>query len=41
MTLNGHDLVMSEDWEMPDLSGVAIAAGKIELAPLACAFIVV
>ena len=35
MTLNGHDLVMSEDWEMPNLSGAPIAPGKIELAPLA------
>lgn len=31
---------MREDRELPDLSGAPIAAGKIELPPLACAFIV-
>ncbi len=41
MTLNGKDLVLGENWELPDLSGAPIAAGKIELAPLNCAFLVV
>ena len=41
MTLNGRDLVLGENWELPDLSGDAIAAGKVELAPMTCTFLVV
>jgi len=41
MTLNGKDLVLGENWELPDLSGAPIAAGKVELAPMTCTFLVV
>ena len=41
MTLNGRDLVLGENWELPDLSGDAVAAGKVELAPMTCTFLVV
>ena len=41
MTLNGKDLVLGENWELPDLSGAPVAAGKIELAPLSCTYLVV
>ncbi len=41
MTLNGRDLVLGEDWALPDLSGAPVAAGKIDLAPLSCTFLVV
>ncbi len=41
MTLNGRDLVLGENWELPDLSGAPVAAGKIELAPMTCTFLVV
>ena len=41
MTLNGKDLVLGENWELPDLSGAPIAAGKVELAPMSCTFLVV
>ena len=41
MTLNGRDLVLGENWELPDLSGDPIAAGKVELAPMTCTFLVV
>ena len=40
MTLNGRDLVLGENWELPDLSGAPVAAGKIELAPMTCTFLV-
>ena len=40
MTLNGRDLVMGEGWELPDLSGAEVPAGKLEVAPLGCTFIV-
>ena len=40
MTLNGNDLVLGENWELPDLSGAPVAAGKIELAPMTCTFLV-
>ena len=40
-TLNGKDLVLGENWELPDLSGAPVAAGKVELAPLTCTFLVV
>ena len=41
MTLNGRDLVLGENWELPDLSGDPVAAGKVELAPMSCTFLVV
>ena len=41
MTLNGRDLVLGENWELPDLSGAPVSAGKVELAPLSCAYIVI
>ncbi len=41
MTLNGRDLVLGENWELPDLSGAPVSAGKIELAPMSCTFLVV
>ena len=40
MTLNGRDLVMGDGWELPDLSGAEVPAGKLEVAPLGCTFIV-
>ena len=40
MCLNGHDLVLGENDELPDLSGAPVAAGKIELAPMTCTFLV-
>ena len=40
MTLNGHDLVLGENDELPDLSGKAVPAGKLEIAPGSCTFIV-
>ena len=40
MTLNGRDLVLGENWELPDLSGESVSAGKIELAPMTCTFLV-
>lgn len=41
MTLNGRDLVLGKNWELPDLSGDAIAAGEVTLAPMTCTFLVV
>ena len=41
MTLNGRDLVLGENWELPDLSGAPVAAGKVELEPMSCTFLVV
>lgn len=41
MTLNGRDLVLGENNELPDLSGAPVAAGTIELAPMTCTFLVV
>lgn len=40
MTLNGRDLVLGEGDTLPDLSGKKVPAGKLELAPLSCVFIV-
>ena len=40
MTLHGNDLVLGENWELPDLTGAPVAAGKIELAPMTCTFVV-
>ena len=39
MTLNGRDLVLGANDELPDLSGVSVK-GKLDLAPGSCAFIV-
>ncbi len=41
MTLNGRDLVLGENYELPDLSGVPAAAGNVELAPMTCTFLVI
>ena len=41
MTLNGRDLVLDENNDLPDLSGAPVAAGTIELAPMTCTFLVV
>ena len=40
MLLNGSELVLGENDELPALNGVP-ASGKLELAPGSCAFIVV
>ena len=40
MTLNGKELVIKENDELPDLSG-EVRSGNLELAPGSCAFIVV
>ncbi|MGN0976723.1 MAG: beta-glucuronidase [Faecousia sp.] len=40
MTLNGRDLVLGENDELPDLSGAPQAAGTAELAPGSCSFFV-
>ncbi len=41
MTLNGRDLVLGENLELPDLSGDAVKAGKLALAPMTCTFLVI
>ena len=41
MTLNGRDLVLGENDELPCLCGEAAAAGILELAPFTCTFLVV
>ncbi len=41
MTLNGRDLVLDENWNLPDLSGEKISAGELTLAPMTCTFLVV
>ena len=40
MCLNGKELVLSENDELPAMDGVTVPAGKIEVAPGSCAFIV-
>ena len=40
MTLNGRDLVLGENDELPCLCGASVAAGKVELAPATCTFFV-
>ena len=40
MCLNGHDLVLGENDELPDLSGVKVS-GKAEIPAYGCAFFVV
>ena len=39
MTLNGRDLILDENDELPDLSGAAVS-GTVEVAPGSCAFFV-
>ena len=40
MSLNGKELVLGENDQLPDLSGKPVSAGKLELAPATCTFIV-
>ena len=40
MLLNGNELVLGENDELPNLSGKAVEAGTIEIAPGSCTFIV-
>lgn len=40
MCLNGQELVLGENDELPALEGVPASAGKIEVAPGGCTFIV-
>lgn len=40
MLLNGRELVLSENDELSDLSGKTVEAGKLEVAPGGCTFIV-
>ena len=41
MTLNGKDLVLGANNELPDLSGTPIGAGQFALAPMSCAYLVI
>ena len=40
MLLNGKELVLGENDELPELFGKAVEAGKLEVAPGGCTFIV-
>ena len=40
MCLNGKELILGENDELPELTGVTVPAGKIEVAPGSCTFIV-
>jgi len=40
MTLNGNDLILDENNELPDMSPASVPAGTLELAPTTCTFIV-
>ena len=40
MLLNGNELVLGENDELPDLSGVAVEAGTLEVQPGGCTFVV-
>ena len=40
MLLNGKELVLGENDELPALEGVRVPAGKMEVAPGSCTFIV-
>lgn len=40
MTLNGQELVLGENDELPCLNGKAVPAGTVELTPGSCAFFV-
>ncbi len=41
ITLNGKDLVLGKNWELPDLSGADVQPGIMEIPAMSCAFIVV
>ncbi len=41
MTLNGRDLVLGENNALPCLDGAPVSAGKLTLAPLNCAYLVI
>lgn len=40
MLLNGKELVLGENDELPELASVSVEAGKLEVAPGGCTFIV-
>lgn len=40
MLLNGNELVLGENDDLPDLSGKTVSAGTLEIAPGSCIFIV-
>ena len=40
MLLNGKELVLGDDDQLPDLTGVKVEAGTLEVAPGGCTFIV-
>jgi len=40
MLLNGKELVLGENDELPAMDGVKQAAGQVELAPCTCTFLV-
>ena len=40
MCLNGSELVLGENDQLPALNGVTVPAGKIEVAPGGCTFII-
>ena len=40
MLLNGNELVLGENDALPQLDGVSVPAGKLEVAPGGCTFIV-
>ena len=40
MLLNGKELVLGENDELPALDGITVPAGKIEVAPGSCTFII-
>ena len=40
MSLNGKELVLGENDQLPELAGVTAAAGTLEVAPGGCTFIV-
>ena len=39
MCLNGHELVLGENDALPELEGVTVPAGKLDIAPGSCVFI--
>jgi len=41
MCLNGQELVLGANDELPALEGITVPGGKIEVAPGGCTFIVV
>ena len=41
MLLNGRELVLGENDELPALTGVTVPAGTLEVRPGGCTFIVV